>query len=494
MNNKEAIIIGAGVGGIATSIFLARHGYKVKVFEKNAFPGGRCSRIIREGHRFDMGATIYLMPSVYKTVFEAMGIKEDCIESVPLSTLYTVYFEDGNSLPFSTDTGLMKRYLDETEPGSYKRLQQYIAEGYMFFKLAMKKLIGRNFYKITDFITLSNIFLLIRLKTYRRHSAYIKKYFRNERLRMAFTFQNIYVGQDPLKAPALFSMIPASELTEGSTFPTGGMYKITETLISTAEKLGVQFFYNNPVVKILTNENRAEAIVLKDGQTKTADIIVANADLPFVYRNLLPESKIAAKINRLKYTCSAIVIHWGLDKEYPMLGHHSVFLSADYRRNLNEIFREQAISEKPSFYVHAPSRTDKSAAPEGEDTLTVIIPSGHLDDNKQQDWQKLQLMARSAVIERLKKHGLADIEKHIKFEMIYLPADWHNVFNLSRGATFGSLSHHIFQMGYFRPHNRHKKYKNLYFTGGSTHPGNGIPLVLLSAKLVTERILQENSY
>ncbi len=492
MSNKKVVIIGAGVGGIATSVFLARNGYKVRVFEKNAFPGGRCSRIIRDGHRFDMGATIYLMPSIYKTVFNAMGINEDCIEFLPLSTLYTVFFEDGNAIPFTNDIAFMQSNLERIEPGSYRRLQQYVTKGYMFFKLSMKKLINRNFYKITDFVTLGNILLLLRLKTYRRHSAYIKKFFSSEHLRMAFTFQNIYVGQDPLKAPALFSMIPASELAEGSAFPSGGMYKITETLITTAEKLGVEFCYNNPVIKIITNENKAEAIVLKDGQTIPADIIVANADLPFVYRNLLPESNIALKIDRLKYTCSAIVIHWGLNKEYPMLGHHNVFLSADYRRNLKKIFGEQTISENPSFYVHAPSRTDKTAAPIGEDTLTVIIPSGHLDENKQQNWEQLKLIARSAVIERLKKHGLTDIEEHIKFEMIYLPSNWHDIFNLSKGATFGSISHNIFQMGYFRPHNRHKKYRNLYFAGGGTHPGNGIPLVLLSAKLVSERILKEN--
>jgi phytoene desaturase len=494
MNNKEVVIIGAGVGGIATSIFLARNGFKVKVFEKNAFPGGRCSQMTHNGHRFDMGATIYLMPSVYKTVFEAMGITEESFKTTPLSTIYTVYFEDGHTIPFSTDKETIKKHLEKIEKGSFKRLQQYVSEGYMFFKLSMKKLIGRNFYKITDFINLSNILLLLRLKTYRRHSVYIKKYFRDEHLRVAFTFQNIYVGQDPLKAPALFSMIPASELAEGSAFPIGGMSKITETLISMAEKLGVQFFYKSPVLKIITNDNKAEGIILKSGQTAKAEIIVANADLPYVYCNLLPASNMAVKMNRLKYTCSAIVIHWGLDKEYSLLGHHSVFLSSDYRRNLAKIFREHAISENPSFYVHAPSRTDHTAAPKGGDTLTIIIPSGNINSKQPQDWQKLKQIARSAVIKRLKKQGLDDIEEHIKFEMIYLPTDWHDIFNLSKGATFGSLSHHIFQMGYFRPHNRHKQYKNLYFVGGGTHPGNGIPLVLLSAKLVTERIFRENSF
>ena len=493
MENKTAVIIGAGIGGIATSVFLARAGYSVKVYEKNPFPGGRCSQMIRDGHRFDMGATIYLMPSVYKSVFEAMGLKvEDCFEALPLKTIYTVYFGDGTAIPFSTHADIMQPQLEKTEPGSYKKAQQYVATGYGLFKMAMDKLLGRNFERLFDFVTPGNALLLLKLKTYMRHVDYVRKFFRHPHLRKAFTFQNIYVGQDPYRAPALFTMLPAAELTEGSLCPAGGMYRITETLISAAEKLGVQFFYGKPVVRIIVNGNKAEGIVLHDGESIKTDIVIANADLPYVYRELLPDKKVSAKIDKLKYSCSAVVMHWGLDKAYPQLGHHSVFLSTSYRKNLRRIFRGKSLADNPSFYVHAPSRTDPSAAPAGGDTLSVIIPSGHVDPRKPQNWSGLQHKARIAVLNRLKKLGLTDIEEHIKFEFTYLPGDWKSTFNLSRGATFGSLAHSIFQMGYFRPQNRHRRYRNLYFAGGSTHPGNGIPLVLLSAQLTTERILKEN--
>jgi phytoene desaturase len=245
-------------------------------------------------------------------------------------------------------------------------------------------------------------------------------------------------------------------------------------------------------VRIIVNGNKTEGIVLHDGESIKTDIVIANADLPYVYRELLPDKKVSAKIDKLKYSCSAVVMHWGLDKAYPQLGHHSVFLSASYRKNLRRIFRGKSLADNPSFYVHAPSRTDPSAAPAGGDTLSVIIPSGHVDPRKPQNWSGLQHKARIAVLNRLKKLGLTDIEEHIKFEFTYLPGDWKSTFNLSRGATFGSLAHSIFQMGYFRPQNRHRRYRNLYFAGGSTHPGNGIPLVLLSAQLTTERILKEN--
>jgi phytoene desaturase len=176
---------------------------------------------------------------------------------------------------------------------------------------------------------------------------------------------------------------------------------------------------------------------------------------------------------------------------YHQLGHHSVFLSDGYRKGLDRIFKEKSMDDSPSFYVHAPVRTDPSAAPPHQDTLSVIIGAGHVDERYEQDWNDLKKRARRAVIKRLKDLGLEDLDDHIKFEMCYTPVSWEKGLNISRGSVFGSLSHNIFQMGYFRPHNRHDRYRNLYFVGGSTHPGNGIPNILLSAKLTTERIIKD---
>jgi phytoene desaturase len=301
------------------------------------------------------------------------------------------------------------------------------------------------------------------------------------------------VGQNPYKAPALFAMLPAAELTEGSLFPAGGMFSITEKMISLAIEAGARFIYSMPVAKIQTDGDHVNGIVLQNGQTVTADLVIANADLPYVYRELLPDKRKSKRIGNLRYSCSAIVIHWGLDKVYPGFSHHNVFLSEDYENNLDKIFKNHSLSDNPSFYVHAPVRSDPTAAPEGEDTISIIIPSGHYDEQYDHNWIELKNKARESIIARLKKVGMTDIEEHIKFEICYLPQTWKNIFNLSKGATFGSLGHNIFQMGYFRPHNRHDQYKNLYFAGGSTHPGSGIPLVLLSAQLTSERILKEFS-
>lgn len=490
--NKSAVIIGAGIGGIATSLYLSKNGYNVRVYEKNSSAGGRCGQLIREGHRFDLGATMLMMPGIYHEVFNSLGISlEEGKDIVPLHELYKIYFDDGNSISFTKDKEIMKSQLEKIEPGSSLKAEKYISEGYQIFRLGMKKLVGRNFYHIFQIVNFRNLGLLVRLKVFISNWSYAKKFFCHPHLLMAYTFQNIYVGQSPFNSPALFAMVPAAEVTEGSFFPKGGMFTIAEKLLTAAQTSGVEFFYNSAATKIIVTGKKAEGIILEDGTEVKADLVIANADLPYVYRELLPDRGISKRIDRMKYSCSAICFHWGLDKVYPQLNHHNVFLSDEFRDGLNRIFIDKSVNDNPSFYVHAPTRTDQSAAPSGQDSLSIVVGAGHIDKSKDQDWNQLKKATRSAVIERLKKLGLDDIEDHIKFEICYTPESWENACNISRGSVFGSLGHNIMQMGYFRPHNRHDRYKNIYFVGGSTHPGNGIPNILMSARLVSERILSE---
>ena len=492
--SKSVVIIGAGIGGISTALFLAKNGYKVDIYEKNSSPGGRCGQIIRDGHRFDLGATMLMMPGIYREVFDLLEIPLfENYNITPLTDLYKIYFDNNECLTFSKDEKKMEEEHELTESGSFASARRYISDGYDIYRLGMDKLINRNFDHIFQMINFRNIGLLIKLKTYISNYRYVKKFFRNKHLRMAYTFQNIYVGQSPFNSPALFSMVPAAEITEGSFFPKGGMFSIVEILLNEAVSRGVQIHYNKPVSGIVTNKNRADSIIFEDGSEIKADVIVANADLPYVYRHLLPGTVKSWKLDRMKYSASAICIHLGLDKQYPQLGHHSVFLSDDFKKGLDKIFKEKSVSATPSFYMHAPAKTDPSAAPPGQESLSFIAGAGHVDKRYEQDWDQLKKKTRNAIIERLKQLGLTDIEEHIKFEICHTPADWENVCNISRGSVFGSLAHNLLQMGYFRPHNRHGRYRNLYFVGGSTHPGNGIPNVLLSAKLVSERILNNNN-
>ena len=489
---KKAVIIGAGIGGLTTANYLAKNGYSVEIYEKNANPGGRCGQMIQEGHRFDLGATILLMPSLYKQVLSELGVDlENDLETSSLEPVYKLFFGDGSDFAFTRDAAKMETQLEAIEKGSFQKYQKYVKEGYEYFNLSMNDLLGKNFDHLFQFVNFKSVRLLLKLKTYLKHTDYIQRFFKEPHLQMAFTFQNIYVGQNPYDAPAFFSMLPGAEIAEGALFPKGGMHRIIEKLLELAEQKNVSINYRKPVEKILTEGDRSYGILLEDGTIVHADLVIANADLPYVYDRLLSDKRKTKSLKSKQYSCSAIVFHWGIDKVYPELEHHSVFLNDPYKRGLEKIFKEKSLSENPSFYVHAPVRSDLSAAPENQDTISVVVPVAHLDEKYDQDWKKLKQIARSGVISRLEEAGLYDIEDHIKFEICYLPKTWETTCNVTRGSVFGSLSHSIFQMGYFRPHNQHKKIRNLYFTGGSTHPGNGVPLVLLGAKLTSERILND---
>jgi phytoene desaturase len=490
-SNPTAIIIGAGIGGIATAARLARSGYQVTVLEKNSTPGGRCNQFTRDGHRFDVGPTLFLMPEVFAETYAALGARmEDELDLRRIDPTYYVRFDDGTQLALTSDMNAMDSQLEGIEPDSFGGLMRYLAEGHLHYHLSLQRFVGRNFYNYLDYFSLQNLPLLFKLKALVKHYDNIGHYFHDPHLKAAFTFQNMYLGLSPYDAPATYSLLQYTEMAGGVWFPMGGLYRVVESLASIAERQGVRFVYDTAVKQIEVEGKRATGVALSDGARLTADVIVANADLPYVYRELLPDRAAAERLERLKYTCSAIMFYWGVDKMYPQLGMHNVFLSGDYRASFDRIFHDHALPEEPSFYVHAPARTDPSAAPSGQDTLFVLVPVGHLDDHASQDWEALKARARAAVLRRLGEVGVRDLEQHLKFEVSYTPRDWLTLYNCAKGSAF-SLSHNFMQVGYLRPRNRHARYSNVYFVGGSTHPGTGLPIVLISARLTTERILKE---
>jgi len=491
-SNPTALVIGAGIGGIAAAARLARHGFKVTVLEKNDSPGGRCNQIVRDGHRFDTGPTLFLMPEVWDETYAALGEKlGDHLQLKRIDPTYTVHFDDGLQLQLTSNIGEMQTQLEHVEKTAFSGFLRYIAEGNLHYKLSLEKFVGRNFRSIFEYFSLRNLPLLIRLKALVKHYSNAGRYFKDERLKAAFTFQNMYLGLSPYDAPATYSLLQYTELAEGVWFPMGGMYRAIESLTQVAEKLGVQFVYNSAVKQIQVEKDRVTALLTEDGRTWTADLFVGNADLPYIYKELLPDSPQRESLDRKRYTCSTIMFYWGVDKTYPQIAHHNVFLGGDYKASFDEIFEGHNLPAQPSFYINAPSRTDPSAAPEGQDTLYVLVPVGHLDEQRPQDWAALVDRARATVFARVEKDlGIPDLKDHIKFEIINTPVTWKQQYNLAKGAAFG-LSHNFWQVGYLRPHNRHDRFKNLYFAGASTHPGTGLPIVLLSARLTTERILED---
>jgi phytoene desaturase len=236
--------------------------------------------------------------------------------------------------------------------------------------------------------------------------------------------------------------------------------------------------------------DKARGVILSGGRRLEADVVLANADLPYVYNELLPDRGLAEKLAHKRFSCSTLSFFWGVDKPIEALGPHTLFLADDFKDNFDSIIRKLDLPDNPSLYIHAPSRLDPAKAPAGQDTLIAIVPVGHLDEAGEQDWGNRRDRARQSVFDRLSLLGITDLDKHIKFEVSFNPLSWRKRYNLMKGSTHG-LSHNLTQLGYLRPRNRHPQYHNLYFVGASTHPGTGVPTALVSARLAAERITQE---
>jgi phytoene desaturase len=489
MMMKSVIVIGAGVGGIAAATHLAKRGVHVTVLEKNAKPGGRCGQFTRDGHRFDSGPTLLVMRQLYESEFEALGASlSERLDLQRVDPTYHLVFDDGTRLRLTSDLLQMQSQLESIEPGSFDGYFRYVEEGHRHYRLAMDRLLNRDFRSVLDLFNVRNLPLLFQAKPLLSHYQHMSAYFHDPRLKAAFTFQDGYMGLSPYEAPATFSLMPYTELAHGVWYPRGGMYRVVEALVDIAAEAGVDIIPNTAVERIEVNGTAARGVVLADGQRLEADAVLANADLPYVYQDLLPPDGQAKRLVHKRYSYSAVSFFWGVDRRYEALGPHTLFLADDYKANFESLVRGHTLPQNPMMYIHAPARLDPDMAPPGEDTLIAIVPVGHLTAEGEQDWGAIRDRARGEVFRRLATLGMGDLEAHIKFEESFTPLSWRKRYNLVKGATHG-LYHNLTQLAYFRPDNQHARYRNLYFVGASTRPGTGIPTALVSARLAVSRML-----
>ena len=492
----QAIVIGAGIGGLATAMRLQATGrFQVTILEKNQTVGGRANIREIDGFRFDTGPSLLLMTDVYRDLFAACG--EDFDSWVKLHKMepnYAVHFGDGTSMEMSSDLAKMIPELERIEPGVTSAYYRFLEDAGRKYRIGRKQFVEKNFAKATDFFTASNLKLLGQLNALDKLYTHVSQFFQDDRLRQAFSMQSMYLGISPFEAPAVYTLLPYTELAEdGLYYPEGGIYALPKAMAAVAQKLGVVIETGQNVTQILVKDGKARGVCV-DGDVKHADLVISNADLPYTYTDLLAErpAKFAeASWKRQAFTSSAFMLYLGTDHVYPELHHHNFFLSSDYKRNFEEIFDAKVPPRDPSFYVNAPGRTDLSVAPPGHDNLFVLVPIPHLTDQMRWDDGQVERF-KDKIYDQLEARGLTDLRKHIVVEQVVTPHEWRDQYNLKYGAAFG-LSHGILQVGYFRPSNKSPNIAGLYFVGASTVPGTGVPLVCLGAKLVTERILADTA-
>ncbi|KAI9475520.1 MAG: phytoene dehydrogenase [Benjaminiella poitrasii] len=498
-NKKHIVIIGAGVGGTATAARLAREGFKVTVLEKNDFSGGRCSLIHHNGHRFDQGPSLYLMPKLFEDAFADLDERiQDHLELLRCDNNYKVHFDDGEAIQLSSDLTRMKAELDRVEgPLGFGRFLDFMKETHIHYERGTYIAIKRNFETIWDLVRLKYAPEIFRLHLFGKIYQRASKYFLTKKMRMAFTFQTMYMGMSPYDAPAVYSLLQYTEFAEGIWYPRGGFNMVVQKLESIASnKYDAQFRYNASVAKINTVEGakKVTGVTLESGEVIEADAVVCNADLVYAYHRLLPpcswtQQTLATK----KLTSSSISFYWSLSTKVKQLDVHNIFLAESYKESFDEIFRDFSLPSEASFYVNVPSRIDSTAAPDGKDSVIVLVPIGHSKNTSgvpDEDYAVLVKRARTMVLEVIERRlGMTGFENLIENEIVNDPSIWQSKFNLWRGSILG-LSHDVFQVLWFRPSTKDStgRYDNLFFVGASTHPGTGVPIVLAGSKLTSDQV------
>jgi phytoene desaturase len=486
-NPHRITVIGAGIGGLAAAARLAHQGFQVDVYERAEGPGGRCGRLEVNGFQFDTGPTLLLMPEVVEETFAAVGRKlSDYLELARCDPNYRIHFRDGSSVTFSTNLVDMQRELERIEKGSFRRYLEFLRVGQEQYQTSVEKFVGRNFDSVLDFLTPSNLRSVFRIKAHRMMYPEVARYFSDDRLRAALTFQTMYLGISPWKSPAVYGLLPYTELAVGIYFPKGGLYAVPQALERLGRELGVRFHYRAPVKRVIAAAGRATGVELADGRVIESDAVLCNADLPWAYEHLLQDTgAVLPKAEKLRYTSSAYMMYLGTTKRYPALDHHTVVFGGDYRGSFDDIFENFRVPEDPSFYVNAPAHSDPSMAPPGKDSIYILVPVPHRHPNV--DWRVEGPKVRAKIFRRLAELGLEDLEQNLEVERTFTPDDYLQELNLAKGSAFG-LSHDFFQVGPFRPANQDPNVAGLFFVGASTQPGTGVPMVLLSARLVAERV------
>ncbi len=485
-------VVGAGMGGLAAAIRLAATGFEVEVFEKNARVGGRLDRLEAAGFAFDTGPSLLLMTDTYRELFRFAGRDlDDFVRLIPLDSDYRVTFGDGDSLTMRRTLPELIKELERIEPGVTPRFYRFLEDACHKYRLGRSEFVERDFDKAKDFFGLRNLRLLLKTKAVNNYYRQVSKFFRTEKLRQAFSLQTMYLGLSPFEAPAVYSLLPYTELAEdGLWFPEGGMYSLVEAMERLAIELGVRFHTNSPVEKVIVTKGRARGVKVRGGEIE-ADAVLANADLPYAYRDLLGGAADAdfklRKRENLKYTASAFMLYLGVEGKLDNMLHHNFYLSERYKENFEKIFRERRLPADPSFYAVVASKTEPRLAPEGKDGLFVLVPVPHLGPNV--DWSRDGEAFKEKVYGLLERRCGLD-RGRVVYEKVRTPVDWRDEYNLEEGAAFG-IGHGIFQVGYFRPPMVSKAVDGMYFVGASTRPGTGVPLVTIGARLVADRIARE---
>lgn len=484
---KKALIIGAGIAGIASAIRLAVKGYEVEVFEANSYPGGKLTSIEKDGYRFDAGPSLFTMPQYVDELFTLTGKSpRDYFNYQKLDVVCQYFYEDGTKLTAYADEQKLAEEIAAKTGEPTEAMGKFAANSKRIYQITNHVFLERSLHQLKTYLrldTLKSILRLLQIDAMRAMHKANQSFFKDSHMVQYFDRYATYNGSNPYKAPATLNVIPHLEQHYGAWFPEGGMQAITDSLVKLAESVGVKFHYNSPVEEIVIEDKRTKGIMIKDAMLP-ADIVISNMDIWFTYQKLLskyPELK-PNKILQQERSSSALIFYWGIKKQFKQLDLHNIFFSADYEAEFKHIWQEKNISDDPTIYLNISSKYKPDDAPTGHENWFVMI---NVPNNTGQDWDKLIDEARINIRKKLFRILGEDVKQLITTESILDPRSIEGKTSSYQGSLYGNSSNTQFA-AFLRHANRSSKIKNLYFCGGSVHPGGGIPLALLSAKIVGE--------
>jgi phytoene desaturase len=480
----HAVVIGAGLGGLAAAIRLGARGYRVTLLEKLDAPGGRASVFRQDGFTFDAGPTILTAPFLLEELWHLCGRRmADDVTLKPVSPFYRIRFNDGSAFDYSGDPDHMRAEVARLSPADVDGYERFMRLSETTCRIGFEQLGDVPFGSVMDMARIAPD--LLRLGGHRSVYAVVSQFIKDERLRIVFSFHPLLIGGNPFSASAIYTLIPYLERRWGVHCAMGGTGEVVRGLANLIETQGGTIRYNAQVEQILVTEGRVRGVRLAGGESIDAEIVVSNADSAWTYRKLLPPQArrrwTDRKLDRSRYSNSLFVWYFGTDRQYPDVQHHTIMLGPRYKGLLTDIFKHKVLAKDFSLYLHRPTASDPSLAPPGCDSFYVLSPVPNLIGGT--DWRTAAEPYRQAIAAHLSATLLPDLDRHVVTSRLMTPLDFQDRLLAWQGCAFG-LEPVLLQSAWFRPHNRSEDIAGLYLVGAGTHPGAGVPGVLSSAKVL----------
>lgn len=491
----DVLIIGAGLGGLAAAIRLASKGVRTLVLEKNANVGGKVNILRANGYSFDTGASLLTMPHVLEDSFTSASRRlEDYLTLQRLEPICRYRWSDGATFDASRDIEKTVNEIQRIAPEDIDGFRKFLLDAKRKYEVAERTFLVHSLNDLPKLLRPRYARDLAAISSFRTLAAHVEKYFRSPRLRQLFLRFATYNGSSPYRAPAVFALIPYVEFGLGAWYVRGGMYELPRALERLAKELNVEIRNNAEVERIIVREGRARGVRLANGEEISCDALIANSDAIETYRSLIEPSARPrmsdAKLNHLEPSSSGFALLVGATKRYDQIAHHNIFFSDDYPSEFRALFDEMRPIENPTVYVCAASRTDETQAPPDHENLFVLVNAPATSERV--DWARETDSYRDLVVKKLENFGLENLRASVDFCATITPEDFRTKYRANRGAIYGVSSNKL-SSAFLRPPNRARDIRNLYFAGGATHPGGGIPLTLISGKIAAEMLAKEFS-